>query len=44
MVLGYAVIRSLLPKSVTDPENDDIKEFSPSDDIMEFLPGGDNEG
>ena len=38
-----AVIRSLLPKSATDPENDDIKEFSPSDDIMEFLPGGDNE-
>ena len=38
-----AVIRSLIPKSATDPENDDIKEFSPSDDIMEFLPGGDNE-
>lgn len=38
-----AVIRSLLPKSATDPENDDIKEFSPSDDIMEFLPGGDYE-
>ena len=38
-----AVIRSLLPKSATDPENDDIKGFSPSDDIMEFLPGGDNE-
>ena len=38
-----AVIRSLLPKSASDPENDDIKEFSPSDDIMEFLPGGDNE-
>ena len=38
-----AVIRSLIPKSASDPENDDIKEFSPSDDIMEFLPGGDNE-
>ena len=38
-----AVIRSLIPKSATDPENDDIKEFSPSDDIMEFLPGGDYE-
>ena len=38
-----AVIRSFVPKSATDPENDDIKEFSPSDDIMEFLPGGDEE-
>ena len=38
-----AVIRSLIPKSASDPENDDIKEFSPSDDIMEFLPGGDYE-
>ncbi len=38
-----AVIRSFIPKSATDPENDDIKEFSPSDDIMEFLPGGENE-
>lgn len=38
-----AVIRSLIPKSASDPENDNIKEFSPSDDIMEFLPGGDNE-
>ncbi len=35
-----AVIRSFIPKSATDPENDDIKEFSPGDDIMEFLPGG----
>ncbi len=38
-----AVIRSFIPKSATDPENDDIKEFSPSDDIMEFLPGGEKE-
>ena len=35
-----AVIRSFVPKSATDPENDDIKEYSPSEDIMEFLPGG----
>lgn len=38
-----AVIRSFIPKSATDPENDDIKEFSPGDDIMEFLPGGEEE-
>ncbi len=38
-----AVIRSFIPKSATDPENDNIKEFSPSDDIMEFLPGGEKE-
>ena len=37
-----AVIRSVIPKSALDPDNDDIREFSPSDDIMEFLPGGDS--
>ena len=37
-----AVIRSVIPKSALDPDNDDIKEYSPSDDIMEFLPGGDS--
>ena len=37
-----AVIRSYIPKSATDPENDEIKEYSPSDDVMEFLPEGDD--
>ena len=41
--LMTAVIRSVIPKSALDPDNDDIKEFSPSDDIMEFLPGGEYE-
>ena len=35
-----AVIRSVIPKSALDPDNDDIKEYSPAEDIMEFLPGG----
>ena len=35
-----AVIRSVIPKSASDPDNDDIKEYSPAEDIMEFLPGG----
>ena len=38
-----AVIRSFIPKNENDSGNDDIKEFSPSDDIMEFLPGGEEE-
>lgn len=38
-----AVIRSFIPKTENDSGNDDIKEFSPSDDIMEFLPGGEEE-
>ncbi|MCR4556414.1 MAG: response regulator [Saccharofermentans sp.] len=38
-----AVIRSVIPKEALTPEDSDITEFSPSEDIMEFLPVDDNE-
>ncbi len=40
--LMTAVVRSVIPKTALDPDNDDIKEYSPSEDIMEFLPGGED--
>ena len=33
-----AVIRSVIPKSELNSEDDGVTEFSPSDDVMEFLP------
>ena len=41
--LMTAVIRSVIPKTALDPDNDNIKEYSPSEDVMEFLPGGEEE-
>ena len=38
-----AVIRSVIPKTASESDSDDIKEFSPDEEIMEFLPDGDNE-
>ncbi|MBR3247001.1 MAG: response regulator [Clostridiales bacterium] len=40
--LMTAVIRSVIPKSALDPDNDNITEYSPNDDVMEFLPGGED--
>ena len=38
-----AVIRSVIPKSELNPANSDVTEFSPDDDIMEFLPSNSSE-
>lgn len=38
-----AVIRSVIPKEELTPEDNSIKEFSPDEDIMEFLPSEDEE-
>ena len=38
-----AVIRSVIPKEELTPEDNSIKEFSPDEDIMEFLPSEDKE-
>ena len=40
--LMTAVVRSVIPKTALDPDDDNVTEYSPSDDIMEFLPGGDD--
>ena len=40
--LMTAVIRSVIPKTALDPDNDNITEYSPSDDVMEFLPDGED--
>ena len=38
-----AVIRSVIPKAGLTPEEGSVKEFSPDDEIMEFLPSDDSE-
>ena len=38
-----AVIRSVIPKEELTSEDDSVKEFSPDDEIMEFLPSEDGE-
>ena len=38
-----AVIRSVIPMSELNPQNSEVTEFSPGDDIMEFLPSDNNE-
>ena len=38
-----AVIRSVFPKAELPPEDSSITEFSPDDEIMEFLPSEDND-
>ena len=40
--LMTAIIRSVIPKTALDPDNDNITEYSPSDDVMEFLPDGED--
>ncbi len=34
-----AVIRSAIPKNAMDTDNDNVTEYSPDEDIIEFLPG-----
>ena len=38
-----AVIRSVIPKSELNSEDDGVTEFSPSDDVMEFLPSSESD-
>ena len=38
-----AVIRSVIPKSDLNSEDDGVTEFSPSDDVMEFLPSSESD-
>ena len=38
-----AVIRSVIPKEELSSEDDSVKEFSPDDEIMEFLPSEDGD-
>ena len=38
-----AVIRSVIPKSELTPEDSSVTEFSPNDEVMEFLPSDFNE-
>ena len=38
-----AVIRSVIPKSELNPEDSSVTEFSPDDEVMEFLPSDFNE-
>ena len=40
--LMTAIIRSVIPKTALDPDSDNITEYSPSDDVMEFLPDGED--